>query len=104
MRQASANRSGGLSTRMIFRPQIVRRMNLLSNAVKCNRDGGSVTITTQLVGERARVTIADTGPGLEEAELDLIFMPFEASGPRSRRSRAPASGSRSRSGSRSSCP
>ncbi len=38
-------------------------LNLLSNAVKYNRDGGRVTITSECADDRARVTIADTGPG-----------------------------------------
>jgi signal transduction histidine kinase/CheY-like chemotaxis protein len=55
-------------------------LNLLSNAVKYNRDGGCVTITSEEVGECARVTITDTGPGLDDAELGLIFTPFERLG------------------------
>jgi signal transduction histidine kinase/ActR/RegA family two-component response regulator len=54
--------------------------NLLSNAVKYNRDGGHVRIHGEAAGEGIRVTIADTGPGLDARELGLIFTPFERLG------------------------
>jgi CheY-like chemotaxis protein/anti-sigma regulatory factor (Ser/Thr protein kinase) len=52
-------------------------LNLLSNAVKYNHDGGLVSIAAEREGDIARVTITDTGPGLNEDELRLIFTPFE---------------------------
>jgi PAS domain S-box-containing protein len=56
-------------------------LNLLSNAVKYNREGGTVTVSLQEAdGERVRILVADTGPGVEEANLDKLFEPFERLG------------------------
>jgi PAS domain S-box-containing protein len=38
--------------------------NLISNAIKYNRQGGAVTISSDVVGEQARVAVADTGMGI----------------------------------------
>jgi PAS domain S-box-containing protein len=56
-------------------------LNLLSNAVKYNLEGGTVTVGLQETsGERLRILVADTGPGIEEANLDKLFEPFERLG------------------------
>jgi signal transduction histidine kinase/CheY-like chemotaxis protein len=52
-------------------------INLVSNAVKYNRDGGEVRITAETTGECVRITVADTGRGLSEADLARLFVPFE---------------------------
>ena len=56
-------------------------LNLLSNAVKYNRAGGAVWISSHPVaGERACITVADTGPGIAAARLERLFEPFERLG------------------------
>jgi signal transduction histidine kinase/CheY-like chemotaxis protein len=56
-------------------------LNLLSNAVKYNRAGGSVWISSHPVaGERACITVVDTGPGIAAASLERLFEPFERLG------------------------
>lgn len=50
--------------------------NLLSNAVKFNDKGGKVSIEVTLSDETADVTVSDTGIGMPESELDLIFSRF----------------------------
>ena len=56
-------------------------LNLLSNAVKYNRAGGAVWISGHPVaGERACITVADTGPGIAAARLERLFEPFERLG------------------------
>ena len=53
-------------------------INLLSNAVKYTPAGGRVTIGTE-VNEAAglvRVTVADTGVGIPENEVDRVFDKF----------------------------
>ena len=55
-------------------------LNLLSNAVKYNRETGAITISSQAVGERVSITVADTGPGISERDLPRLFQPFERLG------------------------
>jgi PAS domain S-box-containing protein len=49
--------------------------NLLSNAVKFT-DAGSITLLLEVEGETARVTVEDTGIGIERTHLGEIFEPF----------------------------
>jgi signal transduction histidine kinase len=63
-------------------------MNLLSNAAEAIGDGeGQISVTTELTtlaapegelraGRYARLLIADSGPGMDEATLRRIFQPF----------------------------
>ena len=56
-------------------------INLVSNAIKYNRPGGTVTITCQPDDPgRTSLMVADTGPGIEAADLERIFIPFERLG------------------------
>jgi len=55
-------------------------LNLLSNAIKYNRAGGSVQVTCTPVGERMRLAVTDTGPGIEPAMLERLFTPFDRLG------------------------
>ena len=56
-------------------------LNLLSNAIKYNREGGSVILTYEVVdGERYRISVADTGPGIPPDKLDDLFEPFNRLG------------------------
>ncbi len=51
-------------------------INLLGNAVKFTR-AGRVTLRSAYSREMARFEIEDTGPGMDEAELQRIFEPFQ---------------------------
>ncbi|MBF0141828.1 MAG: response regulator [Magnetococcales bacterium] len=60
-------------------------LNLLSNAIKYNREGGKVAIACEAVTDhpdepRVRITIADTGPGIDELHLSTVFDPFNRLG------------------------
>jgi len=57
-------------------------LNLLSNAVKYNRPGGSVRVRCAYHNGRdaPSVTVADTGPGIPEDQLDRLFDPFDRLG------------------------
>ncbi|HEX3922206.1 MAG TPA: ATP-binding protein [Streptosporangiaceae bacterium] len=56
-------------------------MNLISNAIKYNHRGGTITITSQEAGAgQVSVTVSDTGPGIQQEDLDRIFIPFERLG------------------------
>ncbi len=52
-------------------------LNLLSNAVKYNRESGSITLSCErLPHGRARIDVTDTGTGIREKDLPLLFQPF----------------------------
>lgn len=51
-------------------------MNIVSNAVKYNQRGGRVDITGGCEGGTVRLTVADTGLGIPEADLPRIFERF----------------------------
>ncbi len=52
-------------------------LNLLSNAVKYNRPDGRVRLLgPERVGDRVRLTVEDTGPGLDAEQQILVFEPF----------------------------
>jgi signal transduction histidine kinase/ActR/RegA family two-component response regulator len=55
-------------------------LNLVSNAIKYNRPGGHVRIVSRRVGDRVRITVSDTGQGIEAARLGELFQPFNRLG------------------------
>jgi signal transduction histidine kinase len=50
-------------------------INLLSNAVKYTLHG-HVTLSAELIGERVKVCVADTGVGIPANQLERIFDPY----------------------------
>lgn len=80
--QADAREVGGLveiegAARAPYRghPQTLKRClgNLIDNAVKY---GNSATIVVADAAEQLRICVRDEGPGIPEAELELVFEPF----------------------------
>ncbi|HXH83519.1 MAG TPA: ATP-binding protein, partial [Candidatus Tectomicrobia bacterium] len=59
--------------------------NLLSNAVKFTPAGGRITIALERVGGFARLSVTDTGAGIDPALLDGIFDRFRQADDRSSR-------------------
>jgi two-component system OmpR family sensor kinase len=51
-------------------------LNLMSNAIEYTPPGGAVTLGLACVGDWARVTVSDTGPGIPQEELPHIFERF----------------------------
>jgi signal transduction histidine kinase len=54
-------------------------VNLLSNAIKYNKEGGRVCVSVR-GGERARITVRDTGPGLTSEQRARLFQAFDRLG------------------------
>jgi len=50
--------------------------NLVQNAVKFTPDGGEVTVRLEREGEEARLTVEDTGQGMDPAFLSDVFEMF----------------------------
>lgn len=48
-------------------------LNLLSNAIKFTPEGGSVSVTLSAAGNRARVSVSDTGIGIPEELQPKVF-------------------------------
>src|SRR5437763_3914554 len=55
-------------------------INLLFNAIKYNRPGGSVVVASELVAGRVRISVRDTGVGLDADQLAQLFEPFNRLG------------------------
>lgn len=50
--------------------------NYISNAIKYNKEGGSVVIKAQIILDRVRVSVTDTGIGIREEEIPRLFTDF----------------------------
>ena len=51
-------------------------LNLIANALEFTPQGGDVTLGLNCVGDHARMTVSDTGPGIAKEELPHIFERF----------------------------
>ncbi|MBT0653899.1 PAS domain-containing sensor histidine kinase [Geomobilimonas luticola] len=51
-------------------------LNIVKNALEAMPDGGQIGVRTGLQEGMAVITVADSGPGIPEADLPLIFEPF----------------------------
>ena len=54
--------------------------NLLTNAIKYNNPGGVVSLSAEEVDSSVRITVSDTGIGIDNGELERIFEKFYRSG------------------------
>src|SRR5260221_1849032 len=50
--------------------------NVAANAIRHTPDGGAVTLVAQPAGDRVRITVSDTGPGIPPEHLPHIFDRF----------------------------
>ena len=56
-------------------------LNLLSNAIKYNRKGGAVVLgVAPDERQRVRISVQDTGEGLDPQQLEALFQPFNRLG------------------------
>ena len=51
-------------------------LNLLSNAIKFTADGGRITLSAQLAGDRVRVAVSDSGIGIAPEDQEKLFREF----------------------------
>jgi signal transduction histidine kinase len=51
-------------------------VNLISNAIKHTDAGGSISVSARSEGDTVQVSIRDTGHGIDEDNLSVIFEPF----------------------------
>ena len=52
-------------------------LNLISNAVKYGGADSEVIVRVDRAGDRARICVIDTGPGIPQEHLEKLFTPFE---------------------------
>lgn len=55
-------------------------LNLISNAIKYNRSGGRVDVSVDADATAVRIVVADTGLGMDAAQLARLFEPFNRLG------------------------
>ncbi|MFI6595773.1 ATP-binding protein [Nonomuraea sp. NPDC050536] len=68
---------GGLPYMKVFPGELHQVWtNLIDNAVDAMGGSGELTITTRLEGDHALVEFRDSGPGISDEVLPLVFQPF----------------------------
>jgi signal transduction histidine kinase len=51
-------------------------VNLLTNAHEYSPEGATIGVTARLIGAEVEIAVTDDGPGIPEAQQDLIFDRF----------------------------
>jgi signal transduction histidine kinase/CheY-like chemotaxis protein len=66
-------------TKLWFDPRHIRQVliNLVSNAVKYTPEGGKVELIAEMVGDRIKIGVKDTGVGIPADKIETLFDRFE---------------------------
>jgi signal transduction histidine kinase len=51
-------------------------LNLLDNAVKYGPAGQTITVSSEVVGDRARISVEDQGPGIPHVDRLRVWEPY----------------------------
>ncbi|BCL60019.1 two-component sensor histidine kinase [Desulfomarina profundi] len=51
-------------------------LNVFINAIQATEEGGSIQVATSMEKDKVRFSIRDTGRGIEEEKLKMVFEPF----------------------------
>jgi signal transduction histidine kinase len=54
--------------------------NLVDNAIRHNNEGGRVDISTAVAGDKAILSLSNTGAIIPPGEVDRLFQPFQRTG------------------------
>jgi signal transduction histidine kinase len=54
---------------------------VLDNAVRFTREGDPIELSVHGHGDEAAVTVADSGPGIPDGQLESVFDRFDGAGP-----------------------
>jgi len=79
IRKINFQKAGSGWTELIQADRVLIRMalsNLLSNAIKFTPDGGTVTMRVEREEHKLHISVEDTGVGVAEENLSLLFNPF----------------------------
>jgi signal transduction histidine kinase len=70
------------SARLVCDAVAVRRVlsNLVGNAVKFTPEGGSIRVAVREAGKNLVCEVSDTGPGIDKADVERIFLRFAQGG------------------------
>jgi signal transduction histidine kinase len=65
-------------------PLLIQQLvaNVIDNAARHNISGGDLRVATRTDGDRAVLSVTNTGPVIPAAEVDRLFLPFQRLGPR----------------------
>jgi signal transduction histidine kinase/ActR/RegA family two-component response regulator len=60
-------------------PRHIRQVliNLISNAIKYTPKGGKIEVLTEIIGDKMKITVSDTGIGITPDKLNTLFDRFE---------------------------